>query len=282
MRRRWGFSRRARRGRAGAPAATRTASPSPAFDAAATVADAAHKLGVERAGVVALHRHIAAQQHGPVTTAGSTNSRASSAKVTPWLPFASTSRSVAGPPAAISAKAQAGADKYLPDDEYQLPLREDRLADYRSKPPRATAVPPGTLRSASRASNETKPTATAVAIVDTAAHHFVRIDFVPSVLPKYVDKASISIVFGRALRDLWDELELDQHSRDTCSSSAEVPTSRRRLQARNSPSLQIARRTGLEALDSGVPGSLHVPTRQERYRHGKSLRRTTPRSDQAV
>jgi hypothetical protein len=232
----------------GAPAAP-TTPPSPAFDAAATVADAAHKLASERTGVVALHRHIAAQQHGPGHD-GTLDEQSGVLREENAVVAVRIYKQVSnGPAGGNLAKAQAGADKYLPDDEYQLPLREDRLADYTFETAACDGCAAGNVAVRFTSLKRDETHGDGLAVIDTAAHHFVRIDFVPSVLPKYVDKASISIVFGRALRDLWDVFEMDQHYSGHMlfiSGGADITTSLgnyRRFKSRGD---------GLRALDSGV------------------------------
>ncbi|MBV8602333.1 MAG: hypothetical protein JO359_12280, partial [Candidatus Eremiobacteraeota bacterium] len=43
-----------------------------------------------------------------------------------------------------------------------------------------------------------------IAAIDLATHHFLWIQFSPSVNPSHVDRATIAMTFGRVLPDLWD------------------------------------------------------------------------------
>ena len=68
-------------------------------------------------------------------------------------------------------------------------------------------------------------------------------------LPNHVDKASISIVLGRALPDLWDVVEMDQHYSGHLlfiSGGADITTSLGNYRRFKS------RADGLKALDRGV------------------------------
>lgn len=184
-----------------------TASPAP--DPAAIVADAAGSLAAERSGVVVLHRHIAGQQHAPghdATFDEQSGVLRDGDRVVAVRVYSRTSNGVGDE----LAKAQADADKNLPDDTFQLPLREDRLAEYKFENEPCDTCPAGSVAVRFTSLKRDETHGDGVAVVDTASHHFLRLDFVPSILPKYVDKALISVIFGRALPDLWDVLEMDQ------------------------------------------------------------------------
>jgi len=185
--------------------------PAPAFDATAAVTDAAQALATERNGIVAMRRHLAAQQHAPAHD-GTLDEQAGvlrdGARVIAVHVYSLQSAGSAG---ATLAKAQAGAEKNLPDDTYQLPLREEFLADYTFAGAVCTGCAAGTVSVRFTSVKRDETHGDGVAVIDTVAHHFVRLDFTPSVLPKFVDKASISIVLGRVLPNLWDIVEMDQH-----------------------------------------------------------------------
>lgn len=226
-----------------------TPAPSPDPEAAAVVAAAARTLAAERTGIVALHRHIAAQQHAPAHD-GSLDEQAGLLRdgnhVIAVRVYATQSGGASGQ---TLVKAQADAEKNLPDDDYQLPVRAEFLGDYTfaTAPCEGCASGSAAVRFTSLKRDATH--GDGIAVIDTATHHFVRVDFVPSVLPEHVDKASISLVFGKALADLWDVLEMDQHYSGHVlflSGGADITTSLsnyRRFKSRDD---------GLKALDAGV------------------------------
>ena len=109
------------------------------------------------------------------------------------------------------AKAQADADKSLATDDYVLPLREDRLADYRIANATCDQCAAGSqaIRFTSLKRDQSHGDGTIV--LDSATHTILRVDFVPSALPKHVDSASVTLTFGRVLPDLWDETEMHEH-----------------------------------------------------------------------
>jgi hypothetical protein len=232
---------------AGAPTATPTAMP--AFDAAGVIGDAARTLASERRGVVAMHRHVAAQQHAPGHD-GSIDEQAGLLREGNHVVAVRVySRQSGGAAGATLAKAQTDGDKNLPDDDYQLPLREEFLSDYTFETAGCDGCAAGTVAIHFKSLKRDQTHGDGVAVVDTASQHFVRLDFVPSVLPQHVDKASISIVFGRALPSLWDVLEMDQHYSGHMlflSGGADITTTLDNYRSFKS------RKDGLKALDSGV------------------------------
>ena len=230
------------------PAGTPTATP-PAFDATAAVTDAVRALATERMGIVAMHRHVTAQQHAPAHD-GTLDEQAGLLRdgnrvITVHV----YSRQTGGAGGATMAKAQTDADKNLPDDSYQLPLREDFLADYTFESAACAACADGNVAVRFTSVKRGETHGDGIAVIDTASHHFVSLDFVPSVLPAHVDKATISIAFGAVLPDLWDIVEMDQHYSGHIvflSGGADITTTLGSYHRFKS------RADGIKALESGV------------------------------
>ncbi len=221
----------------------------PAFDAPAAVAAAAQTLATERSGIVAMHRHVVAQQHAPAHD-GTLDEQAGVLREDNHVIAVHVyNRQSGGAAGATMVKAQTDAENNLPDDSYQLPLREDFLADYTFESVACAGCAAGNVAVRFTSIKRNEAHGDGIAVIDTASHHFLRLDFVPSVLPNHVDKASISIVLGRALPDLWDVVETDQHYSGHMffiSGGADITTSLgnyRRFKSRDD---------GLKALDRGV------------------------------
>lgn len=195
---------------AGLPSGAKTATPVP--DAASELRDAVRTLANERQGVTALHRHADSEQRAPGHDASldvqsgllRDGDRVDAVRI--------YSQITNGAPASAGdlAKAQADADKTLSNDAYWLPLREDQIAGYRIENGSCDGCAPGTVafRFTSLKRDESHGDGT---VVIDASHHIVRVDFVPSAFPKYVDKASVTMTFGQVLPDLWDVVEMRQH-----------------------------------------------------------------------
>ena len=146
----------------------------PAFDAPAAVAAAAQSLATERNGIVAMHRHIVAQEHAPAHD-GTLDERAGVLREGDHVVAVRVyDRQSGGAAGASLVKAQTDAENNLPDDNYQLPLREDFLADYtfESAPCDACAAGNVAVRFTSTKRNETH--GDGIAVIDAAAHHFLR------------------------------------------------------------------------------------------------------------
>ncbi len=182
-------------------------------DVTSELREAVRTLASERQGTMAFHRHVDSEQRAPGHDA-SLDVQSGLLREGDRIVAVRTYSQVANGTAASAdelAKAQADADKKLPNDDYWLPLREDQVPDYRFETGTCNPCDPGevAIRFTSLKRDESHGNGTIV--VDVSSHHIVRIDFVPSALPKYVDKASVTMTFGRVLPDLWDVVEMHQH-----------------------------------------------------------------------
>jgi hypothetical protein len=147
------------------------------------------------------------------------------------------------------AKAQSDADQKLSSEEHWVPLREDQIADYKIESGTCAQCSPGYVAIAFTSLKRDENHGDGTMIVDPATRHIIRIDFVPGGLPKYVDKASVTIAFGRVLPDLWDVVEMRQHYAGHMlfiSGGADITTSLTNYRR------FASREEGLRALASGI------------------------------
>jgi hypothetical protein len=220
-------------------------------DAPAILQGAVRTLASERQGLTAFHRHVDSEQRAPGHDA-SLDVQAGLLRDGDRIIAARIYSQVAnGKPASSDelAKAQADSDTKLQSDDYWLPLREDQIADYRIESGTCDQCPPGSVAVRFTSLKRDESHGDGTIVVDASSHHIVRVDFVPSALPKHVDKASVTITFGRVLPDLWDVVEMRQHYAGHMlfiSGGADITTSLsnyRRFASRDE---------GLKALASGI------------------------------
>jgi hypothetical protein len=237
-------------GLAASPAAA-SAPSAPVADPSDALIDAVRTLASERQGVTAFHRDVASQQRAPGHDA-SLDVHAGLLRDGDLVVAVRVYSQVANGTAAFPedlAKAQAAADKNQPSDDYLLPLREDTLSDYRIAGATCDRCAPGELALAFTSLKRDASHGDGTVVIDPTTHHIVRVDFVPSGLPKYVDRASVTVTFGQVLPGLWDVVEMRQHYQGhvyLIRGDADITTSLtnyRRFASRDE---------GLKALASGV------------------------------
>ncbi len=103
------------------------------------------------------------------------------------------------------AKEQAELNKELPDEDYTLPLTAVALGDYAFGSPSAcSGCDDGVVSVSFTSRKRDDDHGDGTAFVDEKNQRFVRLEFVPSVTPKGADSGSATIIFGRALSNLWD------------------------------------------------------------------------------
>lgn len=190
------------------------AAPSPAQTGAPDVLlTAVRSLAVQRAGVVAFRRHDVAQEYGPGHDGSLDEQSGILTEDGKLIGSKVYSRIVTAqdPATGDLPKAQMEADKHVPDDAYALPLREEHLADYAFAGTTCDRCPAGDVAVRFTSLKRDASHGDGIAVIDPNSGHFVRLDFAPSVFPKYVDRATATIAFGRALPDLWDVVEMQQH-----------------------------------------------------------------------
>lgn len=170
-------------------------------------------LASERAGFTAFHVHLDSEQRGPGHNASldvqsgllREGDRIAAVRIYSQAKDGKTLS------ADDLAKAQAEVDKKLPSDPYVLPLREDQFSDYKVETAACDQCPAGSVELHFTSLKRDAVHGDGTMLVDAASHHIVRIDFVPSAFPKYVDKANVTLTYGRVLPDLWDVVEMRQH-----------------------------------------------------------------------
>ena len=237
-------------GLAASPAAA-SAPAAPGADPSDALIDAVRTLASERQGVTAFHRDVAAHQRAPGHDA-SLDVHAGLLRdgdvVVAVRIYSQTANGAAASPDDL-AKAQTAADKNQANDAYSFPLREDTLPDYRIAGATCGGCAPGELAFAFTSLKRDESHGDGTVVIDPATHHIVRVDFVPTVLPKYVDRASVTVRFGQVLPGLWDVVEMQQHYQGhvyLIHGGADITTSLtnyRRFASRDE---------GLKALASGV------------------------------
>lgn len=229
--------------------ATPTDAPQP--NAQAELSAAVRTLASERAGFTVFHRHVDAQQRAPGHNASLDEQSAFLREGDRTISVKVYTRVANGANASAGdlAKAQTDDEKSLPDDNYVLPLREDRVADYRIESAPCDRCDAGTIAIRFTSLKRDPSHGDGTMIVETATHHVIRVDFVPAAFPKHVDSASATITFGRVTPDLWDVVEMREHYAGHVlfiSGGADITTSfsnYRRLASQDE---------GLKALDSGI------------------------------
>jgi hypothetical protein len=184
-----------------------------AEDVSSELRDAVRTLSTERQGTTAFHRHVDSEQRAPGHDA-SLDVHSGVLRDGDRIVAVRIYSQVANGTAASTddlAKAQADADKKLSHDDYWLPLSEDQVADYRIESAACARCAPTEVAIAFTSLKRDESHGNGTIVVDASSHHIERVDFVPSALPKYVDKANVTITFGRVLPDLWDVVEMHQH-----------------------------------------------------------------------
>jgi hypothetical protein len=213
--------------------------------------EAVRTLATERQGFTAFHRHADSEQRAPGHNASldvqsglvREGDRVVAIRIYGQITNGKTSS------ADDLAKAQADADQKLSNEDYWLPLREDQIADYKIGSGTCGQCSPGYVAIAFTSLKRDENHGDGTMVVDPTSHHIVRIDFVPSALPKHVDKASVAITFGRVLPDLWDVVEMRQHYAGHVlfiSGGADITTSLTNYRR------FASREEGLRALASGI------------------------------
>jgi hypothetical protein len=191
-----------------APAATADDS-----SAANSLLAAVRTLSSERAGFTAFHRHVDAQQRAPGHNASLDVQAGLLRDGNSVIAVKLYSRTANGATASADdlAKAQADADKSLATNDYVLPLREDRLADYRVANATCDQCAAGSQAIRFTSIKRDPSHGDGTVVIDSTTHHILSVDFVPSALPKHVDSASVTLTFERVLPDLWDETDMHEH-----------------------------------------------------------------------
>jgi hypothetical protein len=192
------------------PSSAATPAAEPAVSSA--LREAIRTLASERQGVTAFHRHVDAEQHAPGHDA-SLDVQSGLLRDGDRVVAVRIYSQVANGKTASSedlVKAQGDADKNLPGNDYLLPLHEDQLSDYRIDSGTCDQCPAGSVAIHFTSLKRDESHGDGTMVVD-ASHHIVRIDFVPGAFPKHVDKATVTLTFGRVLPDLWDVVEMQQH-----------------------------------------------------------------------
>lgn len=223
----------------------------PQDDAIADLTTAVRTLASERAGFTGFHSHVSAQQRAPGHDASLDVQSAFLRDGGQTVAVKIYSRIANGAPAsgADLAKAQSDAEKDLSNDAYALPLREERLAEYRLQSTACDRCAPGTEAIAFTSLKRDANHGDGTLVIDTVTHHFERVDFVPAALPTHVDSATVTIAFGRVLPDLWDVVEMHERYKGHflfISGGADITTTQsayRRFATRDQ---------GLTALASGL------------------------------
>jgi hypothetical protein len=156
----------------------------PALRAAATA------LATERHGVIAFARHYVYDQRAPahnkLIVADSARIRRDGAIVAVKL-YTQTVDGTASSAGEI-AKEQADIDKDLPDEDYILPLVPDTLGDYSfGSPAPCAGCDDGVVAVPFTSRKRDDSHGDGTAYVNDRTHHFVRVEFVPSVTPKHTE-----------------------------------------------------------------------------------------------
>jgi hypothetical protein len=182
-------------------------------NAANALLAAVRTLASERTGFTAYHRHVDAQQRAPGHNASLDVQAGFLRDGDRVIAVKIYSRVANGAPASADdlAKAQADADKTLANDDYVLPLSEDRMADYRIANATCDQCAAGSQAIRFTSLKRDQSHGDGIVVIDSETHHILRVDFVLSALPKHVDGASVTLTFGRVLPDLWDETEMHEH-----------------------------------------------------------------------
>ncbi len=196
----------------GSPALGAATAPS-SEDVSSALREAVRTLATERQGTTAFHRHVDSEQRAPGHDASldvQSGLLRDGDRVVAVRIYSQVSNGTAASVDEL-AKAQADANKKLPNDDYWLPLREDQVTDYRLESATCNPCDPSEVAIHFTSLKRDESHGNGTIVVDVSSHHIVRVDFVPSVLPRYVDKASVTMTFGRVLPDLWDVVEMHQH-----------------------------------------------------------------------
>ncbi len=181
-----------------------TAEPAP--DARAVVRGAVRVLASERAGFVALHQHYAYEEYGPAHHKTLVEDFGRLYKDGTLIAVRIYSKNSNGSVASADdlAKQQSELDKKLPEEDYQLPLTDAALADYRFDLSLCSECAPGSVAVTFVSLKRDPDHGDGTVVVDEASHHVLSLNFRPSALPKDADSGSIAMTFGQVLPGLWD------------------------------------------------------------------------------
>lgn len=182
-------------------------------DPTATLVQTVGVLTAERAGFVGFRRRVASTEWGPgrnISIETDSGWLRSNGNVVAIRFYDRTKDGALASPSQL-AKLQAEADKNLPGDDYTLPLVRAAIADYQFATTACAACPAGQTAIAFTSRKRDGDHGDGTMILEAATHRVVRLEFVPSVLPPHVDRATIVMKFGRVLPDLWDLITVKQH-----------------------------------------------------------------------